>query len=131
MELRNCPECGRLYRYIGRPLCPACTDEDEKMFLKVRSFLADNRGLGVDDLAEGTGVSVARITRWLREGRLELFIADGTITCECCDTPIRSGRFCQGCRHHLERGLNGLAQQQSAGTNRNYNWADLNKGKRG
>lgn len=131
MELRNCPECGRLFRYIGRQLCPACIDDDERLFLKVRSHLADNRGIGVDDLAEANGVSVARISRWLREGRLELFVADGSLRCECCDTPIRTGRFCPGCRSHLEQGLGSLVQNAAAEPNKGYNWADLGKGKRG
>jgi len=130
MELRNCPECGRLFRYIGIALCPACVDADDKLFLKVRSHLADHRGIGVDDLAEATEVSVARITRWLREGRMELHVADGTLTCECCDAPIRTGRFCLSCRSHLERGFGGLAQGQPAASTR-YDWANLNKGKRG
>lgn len=130
MELRNCPECGRLFRYTSRYCCLDCMDQDERLFLKVRSHLADNRGSSAEQLAESTGVALARITRWLREGRLELYVADGSLTCECCDEPVRSGRFCPDCRQHLEKDLSGSLSAQP-GSNGRYNWAEVKGSKRG
>lgn len=43
MEVRNCRSCGRLFNYMGAPLCPACQKKLEEKFQEVKAFLEENR----------------------------------------------------------------------------------------
>lgn len=100
MESRNCPRCGRLFQYIRTPICEACVKEEDKIFETVREHLEENPGSTIIETSGATGVSVKKITRYLREGRLEITkgMADaGELTCMDCARPIRSGRYCESC----------------------------------
>ncbi|MDH7576911.1 MAG: hypothetical protein QHH75_03605 [Bacillota bacterium] len=105
MELRNCPECGRLFTFIGRNLCPACIEQEEASFKEVEKYLEENPGAKVSEVSKATGVSEEKIVSFLRTGRL---IPSGTqlfLECERCHQPISSGRFCSECRAVLSSSL--------------------------
>ena len=107
-DFRNCPVCGRLFRYAGRNLCPACIAEEEKEYEKVRSYVRDHEGANITEVSEATGVSVEKIIRFLREGKLVAkgaLAAEGVIACERCGAPIGGGQFCERCREELAREL--------------------------
>lgn len=103
MDLRNCPQCGKVFRYTGRNLCHDCFAEEEKLFERVRDFLDDNQGAKLDKVEEATGVPADKILKWLREGRL---ISKGGVipglVCERCGAPVESGRLCGKCSRQLE-----------------------------
>lgn len=106
MELRNCPQCGKLFTYISINLCPHCLREDEEDFRKVKEYLYENPGAGLIELAEATEVDESKIIRWIREGRLEDKKFTGLlIPCERCGTQISSGRYCASCAQELARGF--------------------------
>lgn len=129
VEFRNCADCGRLFRYTGRRICLACVDKDEALFVKVRNYLAEHRGAPVAEVSQATEVGITRIVAWLREGRLELTSDDELLTCESCGKPVRTGRFCNGCKTQLHQGLtNTLRSQASSGEEpgRRHDWAHQN-----
>jgi flagellar operon protein (TIGR03826 family) len=103
MDLRNCPQCGKVFRYTARNLCPDCLTEEEKYFERVRDFLDENPGAKLDKVEEATGVSAEKILKWLREGRL---ISKGGVipglVCERCGAPVVSGRLCGKCSRQIE-----------------------------
>ena len=33
-DLRNCSKCGRLFGYMGKPICSYCAEEEEDEFGK-------------------------------------------------------------------------------------------------
>lgn len=107
MNVRNCRKCGSLFNYLsGPPICPACREKLEEKFQEVKSYIRDNKGAGIQEVAEACSVEVSQIRQWLREERLEL-AADSALylNCESCGTPIRSGRYCEKCAANMTRNL--------------------------
>lgn len=105
-ELRNCPECGRVFAYTGlRNLCPQCIEEEEKKFVKVRQYLRDHSGASVFEVAEATGVKEEVILRFLREGRLKTKNLSQEVALECarCGKRILSGKYCADCLAELTK----------------------------
>lgn len=120
MEVRNCRGCGKLFNYIGGvPLCATCAAALEAKFEKVKEYVYDHPGAGMQEVSDEMDVSIPQIKQWIREERLA-FAESSMIglDCEGCGTSIRTGRFCKACKDRLARGLNELystpkpAQQQ-------------------
>lgn len=138
MELRNCPQCGRVFRYTVRNLCPDCYAEEEKLFERVRDYLADNPGAKLDKVEQETGVPADKILKWLKEGRL---IAKGGaipgLECERCGSPIETGRLCSKCSRELEEQIKKTIGSASVGQesrhesrqDRNFDWVKRRPGK--
>lgn len=107
MDLRNCPECGKLFVYNHRNLCPACLKKDEEGFDRVRDFLYDNPQATLEEISEATEVSTKSILEYLKEGRLMLSSKNVNIvlSCETCGAPILYGRFCEKCTGKLKGGF--------------------------
>lgn len=106
MELKNCPECGKLYVHTERSLCPECVRREDDHFELVRRFLRDEPEATVGRITEATGVAETVVLRLLRHGRLTL--PEGSpigLYCERCDAPIAAGRLCTGCRKELAAAL--------------------------
>jgi flagellar operon protein (TIGR03826 family) len=105
MDVRNCSECGRIYAYNGKLICPKCVEAEEKEFQKVKQFLWDHPGANVLEVTEATGVDEKKVMRYLREGRLQLVPGQAAIMlkCERCETVIYGGRFCDKCTREISR----------------------------
>lgn len=107
MDIRNCRICGKIYAYDGFDICLSCRRKEDEEFKKVKAYIYDNPNASIQEVSEGTGVSVKKILRFLREGKLEL--KDENINlildCERCGAPIKTGRFCDKCKIELEREL--------------------------
>jgi len=107
MNVRNCRNCGRIFNYIaGPPICPACRERQEQKFQEVKDYIRNNKGVGINEVAEACDVEPFQIRQWLREDRLEL-APDSPIqlACEGCGAPIRSGRFCDKCTINMSKGF--------------------------
>ena len=104
-ELRNCSQCGQVYAYLGRNLCPRCLEKEEEEFKVVRSFIREHSGATITETAEATGVDEQKILRFLREGRLisRGLQASSTLECERCGRVLSEGRYCRDCREELDR----------------------------
>jgi len=106
MELRNCPECGKVFTYIRTNLCPACQKKDEDTFRIVRNFISRNPSADIVTVCEETGVSEEKIMRYIREGRINRgFNSEIKFECEVCGVLIASGRLCPACSDKLTAGL--------------------------
>lgn len=102
-ELRNCPRCGKLFSYFGRPICNRCIDEEEEEFKIVKEYIYNNPGATVFEVADATEVSVDKILRFLKEERLEI-TSDNVnliLECESCGRPIKTGKYCEQCKVKL------------------------------
>lgn len=108
MDVRNCKQCGRLFNYIGKSLCPECLKEREDEFTIVKEYIRENPAQGIAEVSEATGVSPHQIREWIREERLVLSaaVAGGGINCEGCGRPITTGRLCQSCKTQMSEDLN-------------------------
>lgn len=113
-EVRNCRRCGKIYNYIGgAPICPDCKKLDEEDFQKVKEYLYQNPGASINQVSVDLDISVEKIRRYLKEGRLEITSEDGNMILECenCGKSIKSGRFCPECERELESGFRSAASQ--------------------
>ncbi|NPV27626.1 MAG: hypothetical protein HPY81_09370 [Firmicutes bacterium] len=112
MDLRNCPECGRLFAFVGQNLCPACLEEEEKEFELVREYVREHRNPTITEVSEATGVGADKIIRFLKDGRLiaKGLITEGVLECESCGCPISAGRLCEACRDELTRNIKRLTR---------------------
>ncbi len=107
MNVRNCRKCGKLFNHIsGMPICPACKDALEKVFLVVKKYVREHPNADMKEVAEECEVEVSQIQQWIREERLE-FTEDSPVKmpCENCGTMIRSGRFCEKCKDNMAKNL--------------------------
>jgi flagellar operon protein (TIGR03826 family) len=118
MDIKNCKRCGKMFSYLsGVPICNECKKIDEEDFAKVKNYLYDNPGSSMQQIAEACEVSVEKITRFLKEGRLEIREGSNVILeCEICGKSIKSGRRCSSCTKQLERELSeagSLSEQET------------------
>lgn len=106
-EIRNCPRCGKIFSYIGRPICHSCLETEENEFKVVKEYIYDNPGATISEVAQETEVSVEKIMRFLREERLEIKSENSNMILECerCGRAISSGRFCDNCKGDINKGF--------------------------
>lgn len=112
--LANCKDCGRLFNRGIRDICPECIRQDESDFLKVNDYLRDHRGASPQEVSEQTEIALAKIYRYIREGRILVANFPGmTYPCERCGEPIQKGRFCRACSDDMKQSFNRAIQQES------------------
>lgn len=125
MELRNCPNCGKVFAFVANELCPSCADEDEKEFAFVRAYLECNPNVTLEQVHQATAVPKQRILKFLREGRLVNGVARGVaLECERCGRPLSGGRLCASCirevTDELDRAKRGRRLEAEPATGRMY-----------
>ncbi len=107
MEVRTCRRCRRLFNYLGgQPICPACREEQEKIFYEVKEYIRENPHVGIREIAENMDVTTSQLQQWVREERLQ-FSEDSDIAlqCENCGAKIYTGRYCDNCKNKLANNL--------------------------
>lgn len=108
MDIRNCKKCGKIYSYDGFSTCGECRKEQELSFQKVKEYLHEFPGAGVNQVEESTGVEAKEIMEFLRQGRLEMDPSSSIkLSCERCGAKILTGRFCDRCSHEMQSGFRG------------------------
>jgi rRNA maturation protein Nop10 len=106
MAIRNCPECGRVFKFVFKDLCSECIEQDEAALIVIKDFLPDHPGAKVADIARETGLETRRVFRLLRDQRLTAVCEDNKIqllSCERCQKPVLNDRFCPECREQLSK----------------------------
>lgn len=107
-EVINCKKCGNMFKYYpGKPpLCSDCISKEEDEFKRVKEYLYDNPGASLTEVANATEISTRKLTRYLREGRIEI-IGDTNMLLECtnCGKSIKTGKLCQECEISLKQEL--------------------------
>jgi predicted amidophosphoribosyltransferase len=114
MEVANCPRCGKIFTKVKAPVCPACMEEDEKGFERIKDHMAENPGCNISELSEETGVPVKKILSYIHEGRLETTKGmQGDVRCQSCNKPITVGRYCASCLLEINQHLGELFAKRS------------------
>lgn len=109
MEMANCPRCGKIFSKMSKPICDDCVREEEEIFQKLKKYIDDNPGNTLEQISEETGVSVKKIMKFMKDGRLEATKAMGKVLkCEQCGRPIVRGRFCDACVININQSVNEL-----------------------
>ncbi|SJZ44350.1 hypothetical protein [Selenihalanaerobacter shriftii] len=112
MGLKNCVRCGNVFVSNTDKVCPQCLEEEEEDFETVKEYIYESGQARIPKIHEETGVSVKRIKKFIREGRLVEFNVDVTIECKRCGTQIKSGDYCKSCRDQLSDGFVGRQDKE-------------------
>lgn len=114
MELRNCPECGKVFSFVRTNLCPECQKKDEECFRVIRKYIARHPGVSAIDVSKDTGISEEKVLRFLRQGRLSIGMEkQAKMACELCGGFISGGRYCPSCQEKLTSGLKKIVQEEN------------------
>ena len=52
MDVRNCKNCGKLFQFVGKPICPACNKKLEDKFFEVRDYIYENPTANMGKVSE-------------------------------------------------------------------------------
>lgn len=110
MNVRNCRKCKRLFNYaVGPVICPACRDEMEAEFQKVKKYVQEHAHCDIRTVSEECEVDQNQIRQWVREERLEFADDSGVgLNCEKCGKMIKTGRFCPECKNSMTNSFNSV-----------------------
>lgn len=99
MDIKNCPRCGKMFTSVaGKSICHNCEKIEEEDFKKVKEFVNENDEATLDMIVKETEVSLKRVNKFIREGRLEISrgLRDA-FRCESCGAQIHTGKYCEKC----------------------------------
>lgn len=132
MQVRNCPQCGKIFTFIRTNLCPECQKQDEENFKIVRKYISQNPGVDIEVVSENTGISEEKILKYLREGRIVSGVATQIkLECELCGTFISGGRYCTSCQEKLTAGLKKVIHEENQKILQEKGKTQANTGKKG
>ncbi len=113
MDLRNCKSCGKMFNYIGKPMCPTCEKNLEDKFQVVKKYVKEHPEAPITVVAEENEVSVNQIKRWVRQERLSFSDASMVgLECEGCGAMIKTGRFCEMCKMTMQNNLSSVIKKK-------------------
>ncbi len=102
-SMRNCPKCGNVFTFIRNPICSDCQEIEDQIFETVRRYLKDNGDKTLEEVAEATEVSVKKILKYIKEGKIDIAGNENiSYPCDNCGKPITSGAYCQSCASKLK-----------------------------
>lgn len=126
--IRNCKRCGKVFLYAGAPVCPECLAKEEDQFRKVKHYIDEHSGAGVQETSDETGVPVDVVVEFLRQGLLVTGSgSDGQLVCMVCKKPITRGRLCPRCEAALGGGQDFQKQFQNRTQARMYTMDSIGK----
>ena len=101
----RCSKCRGSLVYHGRNSyqCKLCGNIEYDDLGKVKSYLDKNGPTPIPKLSAETGVSSAKLSKFLRTGRVE--IPEGSdvyINCKKCGCEIRYGKYCPDCARKIK-----------------------------
>lgn len=105
--IATCKKCRKMINSMqGKYLCPECQKEDDDVFRTVKEYIYKNPRATISEVSTTLDVSVNRIRRYLREGRLEIIEKHNLfLECEKCGVAIQTGRFCGPCANEFFKDL--------------------------
>lgn len=109
---KKCKMCGKIFASTGGSECPQCIMDTEKKFGLIKEYLYNHPDATVVQISEATEVEEKMILHFLKEGRLEMKSADGSLRCEKCGVSITSGRMCNNCMNSLSNALSSVLPQK-------------------
>ncbi len=105
-EPKSCKLCGMPFTSNGiSDKCTQCTKRDEDDFKKVREYLYLHPGAKIFDVSKELDMSISKIKRYLREGRIEIVEKNNRfLKCEVCGKSLCSGLYCDVCYKAVANG---------------------------
>jgi flagellar operon protein (TIGR03826 family) len=118
-KLRNCPRCGDLFVANSREVCPNCVQKETQELEACIQFLKkkENRQASMQEVSEGTGVSIDQITKFIMDRRLSAENNPNLgYPCESCGKMIQSAKFCEPCKEDWEQSIQAQKDKSSQST---------------
>jgi len=116
MNIVQCTFCKKPFGSVGGRICPACNEQIDRDFIKVRDYIYEHKHSNIDLIAEETEVKKQIILYLLKEGRLIIDSPDGSgggiLFCEMCKKPINTGRLCKDCAGKVTSRMDKSAQHK-------------------
>ena len=118
IETGRCEKCGGVLKDpgLGIYVCSRCGHETMSEFGKIKKFIEENGASTAMQISQGTGISVNRIEKYLREGRIE--VPEGSdfyIPCLKWGADIRYGKYCPACAAQLTKQLQSVLRPSEIG----------------
>lgn len=108
-EVKNCPNCGKLYMENPRKLCPDCQEQEMRDEETVAAYLRDVGHASIDEVCRDTGIKESIVFKMIKRGS----ITDGlSYPCEACGKPIERGHYCDACANQLKQDFANLQPKQ-------------------
>ncbi len=104
MKLVRCKKCKKMYELISihNKYCPECTRRDYERYISVRTYVKENPGITVSQVAEDLGINVSLIIKYLKEEKLEVSgVSSSFLICQSCGEKISTGTHCANCKRNL------------------------------
>jgi flagellar operon protein (TIGR03826 family) len=112
-EVQNCPNCNNIFRKTTWPICQDCKNEMENELSKCTEFIRRNRQTTTSQLVEHTGVSEQNITKYIREGKINISdVPNLSYPCDLCEANIRNGNLCHNCRVKINTDIDKMKRQE-------------------
>ncbi len=111
-KVQQCRQCGRIFTSLGSDTCPACAEEIDEYFRKVKNYIYDHPDANVTEISEGVKVPEKLVLRFLKEGRLSVDESVYALECERCGAPISAGRYCKKCQGLLQSAFRRVVPEQ-------------------
>lgn len=107
-RLTKCVRCSRVFMRIASRVCPACQEDEDRDFDRIREVLDRRPGITPDELVKEAGVSLDCVMRLLEEGRLQAENFGPPPKCGRCSAPAisHSLRLCPKCHAKLNQDCN-------------------------
>ncbi|HUC93938.1 MAG TPA: hypothetical protein VMS09_18305 [Paenibacillus sp.] len=113
LRVEHCPSCGKLYQKNLRSVCGECAALIDGQFTAVDRYLARNRSVGNEQLAEATGVPVKTIQAFIRQKRISLSACPNLAdACDSCGGPSRQGHLCLHCSTRLKTDIRDMLEKE-------------------
>lgn len=62
-----CDKCGNIHKELKYSLCPKCSKEENNEYTKIKEFIRSNPRSNAIEVSLGTGVSIEKITKYIKE----------------------------------------------------------------
>jgi flagellar operon protein (TIGR03826 family) len=114
-RLKNCTICGRLFLQVHTDHCLECYKKIERDFELANEFLKneENRFATIDEVKKATGVSIKRLTEFIRDGRI--FAGDYPnlgYPCTRCGKMIKRQLLCNSCFDEFATDVNRVLKSE-------------------
>lgn len=114
LRCRKCKTKFEVNGVVGQ-LCPRCLATEEETYQKVRAYIKERPGVGIDEVSEVLKVPRVKIMSYIREERIEIINKDVTLLkCKNCGKAISSGLFCGDCKKHTDERIKQNTKSKSA-----------------
>lgn len=74
-DLCNCRECGALMIASANNVCLRCAVIEDQLYSRIRKHLREHPGQTAPEVSEELGINIARVTKLIRQGRVQLAMA--------------------------------------------------------